>query len=131
MRQKAGEIQAYRGYEKETESGARNTHREKEKEISLEEGQEILEDRDIWTNEITLRGVIHESRRRERRNEDGVFILHRLATLYSFGLALSVVLLLFSVVLILIPPATHCGEKTELENQHTHITTVAYNPRAR
>jgi hypothetical protein len=37
-----------------------------------EEGQEILEERDNWTNETTLRGVIHESRTWERNNDDGV-----------------------------------------------------------
>jgi hypothetical protein len=41
-----------------------------------EEGQEILEDRDIWGNETTLHGTIHESRKRERVNEDGLFMLH-------------------------------------------------------
>ena len=131
MRQKVGEIQTYRAYEKGAEKWRKEHTPRKGKGDISEEGQEILEDRDIWTNEITLRGVIHESRRREKSNEDGVFMIHRLTTIYYFGLALSVVLLLFSVVLILIPPGTHNGEKSELENQHTHITTEAYSPRAR
>ncbi len=52
-------------------------HTEKRKEGISEEGQEILDDRDIWTNETTLRGVIYESRNRERSNDDGVFIQHQ------------------------------------------------------
>jgi hypothetical protein len=44
-------------------------HTEKRKEGISEEGQEILDDRDIWTNETTLRGVIYESRNRERTNQ--------------------------------------------------------------
>ena len=46
----------------------------KEKGGISEEGQEILEDRDIWTNKTTLLGVIHESRKMERSNDDGVFM---------------------------------------------------------
>jgi hypothetical protein len=42
-----------------------------------EEGQELLEDREIWGNETTLPGVIHESRKRERINEDGSFMTHQ------------------------------------------------------
>jgi hypothetical protein len=32
---------------------------------------------DIWTNETTLSGVIHESRKWERSNDDGVFMQHQ------------------------------------------------------
>jgi hypothetical protein len=42
-----------------------------------EEGQKILEDRGIWENETTLRGEILESRKRERINEDVVFMSHQ------------------------------------------------------
>jgi len=42
-----------------------------------EEGQEILEDKEIWANHNALCKVIHESRKRERSNEDGLFILHQ------------------------------------------------------
>ena len=41
------------------------------------EGQELLEDKETWGNETALRGVIHDSRKRERSNEDGVFIPHQ------------------------------------------------------
>ena len=56
--------------------GKENMPRKGKGDIS-EGGQEILEDRDIWTKETTLRGVIHESRKRERSNEDGLFMLHQ------------------------------------------------------
>ena len=42
-----------------------------------EEGQELLEDKDNWGSETALRGVIHESRKRERSNDDGVFMQHQ------------------------------------------------------
>jgi hypothetical protein len=41
------------------------------------EGQELLEDKEIWGNETVLRGTIHDSRKRERSNEDGVFMPHQ------------------------------------------------------
>jgi hypothetical protein len=41
------------------------------------EGQEVLEDKEIWGNETTLRGTIHDSRERERSNEDGSFMPHQ------------------------------------------------------
>jgi hypothetical protein len=59
------------------------THTEKRKGGISEEGQEILEDRDIWTNETTLRGVIHASRKRERDNDDGVFMRHQRGPIIS------------------------------------------------
>jgi hypothetical protein len=41
------------------------------------EGQEILEDKEIWWNETVLRGAIHDSRKRERSKEDGSFMIHQ------------------------------------------------------
>ena len=41
------------------------------------EGQELLEDKELWGNETALRGAIHDSRKRERSNEDGVFMTHQ------------------------------------------------------
>ncbi len=35
------------------------------------EGQELLEDKEIWGNETALRGAIHDSRKRKRSKEDG------------------------------------------------------------
>ncbi len=36
------------------------------------EGQDLLEDKEIWGNETVLHGVVYESRKRERSNEDGL-----------------------------------------------------------
>jgi hypothetical protein len=41
------------------------------------EGQELLEDKEIWENETALRGVIHDSRKRERSNEDDTVTTHQ------------------------------------------------------
>jgi hypothetical protein len=41
------------------------------------EGQELLEVKDIWGNETVLHGTIYESRKRERSNEDGLFMSHQ------------------------------------------------------
>ena len=38
------------------------------------EGQELLEDKEIWGNETALHGAIYEFRKRERSNEDGLFM---------------------------------------------------------
>jgi hypothetical protein len=71
---KEREIQVYRAYEKGTEKWHKEHIPRKGQGGISEEGQEILEDRDIWTNETTLLGGIHESRKRERSNNDGVFM---------------------------------------------------------
>jgi hypothetical protein len=41
------------------------------------EGQELLEDKEIWGNETALHGTVYESRKRERSNEDGLFMSHQ------------------------------------------------------
>jgi hypothetical protein len=74
MRQKEGEIQAYCAYEKGVEKWHKEYIPRNGRGGISEEAQEILEDRDIWTNETTLLGVIHESRKWERNNDDCVFI---------------------------------------------------------
>jgi hypothetical protein len=77
MRQKAGEIQAHRAYEKGTEKW-RKEHMPKTWKGNISaEGQEFLEDKEIWGNETALRGVIHDSRKRERSKEDGSFMSHQ------------------------------------------------------
>jgi hypothetical protein len=77
MRQKAGEIQAHRVYEKGTEKW-RKEHMPKRGNGNISaEGQELLEDKEIWGNETTLRGVIHDSRKRERSKENGSFMPHQ------------------------------------------------------
>ncbi len=40
-------------------------------------GSELLEDKEIWGNETAQRGTIHDSRKRERSNEDGLFMSHQ------------------------------------------------------
>ena len=77
MRQKAGEIQAYQAYEKGAEKWRKENIPRKGKGDISEEGKKLLEDKEIWANHTTLREVIHESRKRERSNEDGLFMLHQ------------------------------------------------------
>ena len=77
MRQKAGEIQAYQAYEKGAEKWRKENIPRKGKGDISEEGQELLEDKQIWANHTTHREVIHESRKRERIDEDGLFIPHQ------------------------------------------------------
>jgi ribonuclease HI len=77
MRQKAGEIQALRAYEKGAEKWRREHMPRKGKGIISAEGQELLEDKETWGNETALRGAIHDSRKRERSNEDGIFMPHQ------------------------------------------------------
>ncbi len=74
MRQKAGEIQAYRAYEKGAEQWRKEHMPRKGKGNISAEGQELLEDKEIWGNETALHGAVYESRKRERSNEDGLFM---------------------------------------------------------
>jgi hypothetical protein len=77
MRQKAGEIQAYRAYEKGVEKWRKEHMPRKGKGNISAEGQELLEDKEIWGNETALHGAIYESRKRERSSEDGLFMPHQ------------------------------------------------------
>jgi hypothetical protein len=77
MRQKAGEIQAYRAYEKGAEKWRKEHIPRKGKGNISAEGQELLEDKEIWANETALHGAVYESRKRERSNEDGLFMPHQ------------------------------------------------------
>ncbi len=62
MRQKSGEIQAYRAYEKGAEKWRKDHIPRKDKENISAEGQELLEDKEIWGNETALHGSVYESR---------------------------------------------------------------------
>jgi hypothetical protein len=74
MRQKAGEIQAHRAYEKGEEKW-RKEHMPRRGNGNIStEGQELLEDKEVWGKETALREAIHNSRKRERSNVDGVFM---------------------------------------------------------
>jgi hypothetical protein len=77
MRQQAGEIQVFRAYEKGEEKWQKEYMPRKGKGNISAEGQELLEDKDIWGNETVLHGVIYESRKRERSDEDGLFMTHK------------------------------------------------------
>ena len=57
---------------------AKRTHAEERKRKYFSaEGQGLLEDKELWGNETALRGAIHDSRKRERSNEDDVFMSHQ------------------------------------------------------
>jgi len=77
MRQKAGEIQGYQAYEKGGEKLRKENIPRKCKGDISEEGQELLEDKEIWESHSALCEVIHTSRKRERSDEDGLFMLHQ------------------------------------------------------
>jgi hypothetical protein len=83
IRQKAGEIQAHRAYEKGAEKWRKEHMPRKGKGNISAEGQELLEDKEVWGNETTLRGSIHDSRKRERSNVDGVFMSHQRGPIIS------------------------------------------------
>ncbi len=72
-------IQAHRAYEKGAEKWRREHIPKKGKGNISGEGRELLEDKELSLlgNETVLRGVIHDSRKRERSNEDVVFIPHQ------------------------------------------------------
>jgi hypothetical protein len=77
MRQKAGELQAHRAYEKGEEKWRKEHMLRKGKGNISAEGQELPEDKELWGNETDLRETIHDSRKRERFNVDGVFMPHQ------------------------------------------------------
>jgi hypothetical protein len=92
MRQKADEeIQAYREYEKGKEKWRReHIPRKGQGDIFELEGQELLEDKDKWGDTTSLLSACHESRKRERINEDGLFMPHQKGPITSTYTANSV-----------------------------------------
>jgi hypothetical protein len=68
---------AYRAYEKGAEKWRKEHMPRRGKDNISAEGQELLEDKELWGNETALRGVIHDSRKRARSNVDGVFMPHQ------------------------------------------------------
>jgi hypothetical protein len=60
----------------EVVKGAHAEKRER-KYLGRNPGQELLEDKEIWGNETVLHGVIYDSRKRERSNEDSLFMTHQ------------------------------------------------------
>jgi hypothetical protein len=68
MRQKAGEIQAYRAFEKGVEKWCKEHIPLEGKGDISEEGQDLLEDIDRWWDKTTLLKEYYESRKREGEN---------------------------------------------------------------
>jgi ribonuclease HI len=77
MRQKVGEIQPYHTYEKGVEKWHKEHMTRKGQEGISEEGQEILEDRDIWTKRDNPPRSNPQIQKRARSNDDGVFMQHQ------------------------------------------------------
>ena len=73
MRQKAGEIQAFRTFERGTEKWWREHIQRHETDPISEEGQNLLEDTDRWCDQASLLKECYESRKRERIHEDDSF----------------------------------------------------------
>ena len=67
----------YLSYEKGTEKWRKEHIPRKGKGYISAEGQELLNDKEIWGNETDLHGAIYDSRKRERSNEDGLFMSHQ------------------------------------------------------
>jgi ribonuclease HI len=87
MRQKTGEIQVCRVFEKGVEKWRKEHMTRRGKRNISAEGQELLEDKEIWGNETALHGAVYESRKRERSNEDGLFMTHQKGPITSTFIA--------------------------------------------
>ncbi len=82
IRQKAGEIEAY----KTLEIGALKwckEHIPRNGNDLTEEGQILLEDPELWLDRLTFSWECHASRKRERTTEDGTFLLHNKGAITS------------------------------------------------
>jgi hypothetical protein len=79
MRQKSGEIQAFRDLESGSEKWCREHTQRNETDPISEEDQNLLEDMDRWCDpdEVSLLKEYYESRKRERIHEDGSFMHHQ------------------------------------------------------
>lgn len=75
IRQKAGDIQAFRALE----GGAWcKEHLQRKGPVPMSgEGRDLLEDKERWGNQTSFLSECHESRKRERINEDGSFKQHQ------------------------------------------------------
>ena len=77
IRQKAGEVQAFRTLERGVEKWCReHTQRHESSPIS-EEGQNLLDNTDRWCDQASILKECYESRKRERIHEDGSFRHHQ------------------------------------------------------
>ena len=77
MRQKAGELQAFKALERGAEKWCREHLRGKGQVPISEEGRDLLEDKENWGDQFSFQSKCHESRKRERVNEDGSFKSHQ------------------------------------------------------
>ena len=77
MWQKAGEIQAFRALQRGAEKWCKEHLQRKGPVPISEEGRDLLEDKERWGNQTSFLSEYHESRKRERINEDGSFKQHQ------------------------------------------------------
>ena len=78
MRQKAGEIQAFRAFDRGEEKWRREHTQRNETDPTSEEGRNLLEDTERWCDQASLLKECCESRKRERIHEDGSFRHHQI-----------------------------------------------------
>ena len=69
MRQKAGEIQAFRAFDRGEEKWRREHTQRNETDPTSEEGRNLLEDTDRWRDQAYRLKEYYESRKRERIHE--------------------------------------------------------------
>ena len=74
MRQKAGEIQAFRALERGVKKWSREHTQRNETDPISEEGQNLLEDTDRWSDQASFLKEYYESRKRGRIHEDTSFM---------------------------------------------------------
>ena len=77
MRQKAGKIQAFKSFERGVEKWCKEHIQRKESDPTSEEGRNLLEDTDRWSDQVSLLRESYESRKGERINEDDTFRHHQ------------------------------------------------------
>jgi hypothetical protein len=82
IRQKAGEIEAYKALEIGALKWCRE-HIPRNGNDLTEEGQILLEDPELWLDRLTFSWECHASRKRDRTMEDGTFLLHNKGAIIS------------------------------------------------
>jgi hypothetical protein len=83
MRQQAGEIQAFRAFERGAEKWCKEHIQRKVSDPISEEGRNLLEDTDRWCDQASLLRECYESRKRERIHEVATFIHHQRGSITS------------------------------------------------
>ena len=77
MRQKAGEIQAFRAFERRAEKWCKEPIPRIETDPISEEGKNLPDDIDRWRDPASLLKECYQSRKGERIHEDGSFMHHQ------------------------------------------------------